>query len=52
MLHIHPVHLSNTTKEFTGQSTCDLYEERLICISKKLLLTTGISIAQVAQQLT
>jgi AraC family transcriptional regulator, regulatory protein of adaptative response / methylphosphotriester-DNA alkyltransferase methyltransferase len=52
MLHIHPVHLSNTIKEATGQSTCRLFEERLISISKELLLTTGMSIAQVAQRLT
>ena len=52
MLHLHPVHLSNTIKEVTGQSTCDLYEERLVRISKELLLNTSLSIAQIARQLT
>jgi AraC family transcriptional regulator, regulatory protein of adaptative response / methylphosphotriester-DNA alkyltransferase methyltransferase len=52
MLYVHPVHLSNTIKEVTGQSTCDLYENRLLDISKELLLTTTLPIAQIARQLT
>lgn len=52
MLHIHPVHLSNTVKEVTGQSTCSLYEERLLAAAKDLLLNSNLSIKQVAQQLT
>ena len=52
MLHLHPVHLSNTVKEVTGQSTCDLYEERLVRLSKELLLTTNMPVAQIARQLT
>ena len=52
MLHVHPVHLSNTIKEVTGQSTCDLYESRLLAISKELLLTTTMPISQIARQLT
>jgi AraC family transcriptional regulator, regulatory protein of adaptative response / methylphosphotriester-DNA alkyltransferase methyltransferase len=52
ILHIHPVHLSNTIKEVTGKSTCDLYEERLLRISKELLLETDMSIGQIAAQLT
>ena len=52
MLHVHPVHLSNTIKEVTGQSTCSLYEERLLRISKELLLTTNWPVAQIARQLT
>jgi AraC family transcriptional regulator, regulatory protein of adaptative response / methylphosphotriester-DNA alkyltransferase methyltransferase len=52
MLHIHPVHLSATIKEVTGLSTCDHYENRLLAISKELLLTTTLSIAQIARQLT
>lgn len=52
IMHIHPVHLSNTVKEVTGESTCELYENRLIAISKELLLTTDMSIAQIATQLT
>lgn len=52
MLHVHPVHLSNTIKEVTGQSTCDLYEDRLLRISKELLLETKLPIATIARQLT
>ncbi|QEC66914.1 helix-turn-helix transcriptional regulator [Panacibacter ginsenosidivorans] len=52
LLHVHPVHLSNTIKEVTGRSTCDLYEERLLKISKDLLLNTNMSIAAIAKQLT
>lgn len=52
ILHIHPAHLSNTVKEVTGQSTCDIYENRLLDVSKELLLTTDMSIARIAAQLT
>jgi AraC family transcriptional regulator of adaptative response / methylphosphotriester-DNA alkyltransferase methyltransferase len=52
LLHVHPVHLSNTIKEVTGKSTCDLYEERLVKISKELLLSTDMSVAAIARQLT
>ncbi len=52
MMHIHPVHLSNTIKEVTGQSTCSLYEERLVRISKELLLSSSLSIKEIALQLT
>lgn len=51
-LHVHPVHLSNTIKEVTGKSTCDLYEERLLKVAKELLANRSLSIAQVATQLT
>ena len=52
ILHIHPVHLSNTIKEVTGKSSCDLFEERLVNLSRELLLTTSLSVAQIARQLT
>ena len=52
MLHVHPVHLSNTIKEVTNRSTCDLYEDKLLELSKELLLTTTLSVAQIARQLT
>lgn len=52
ILHVHPIHLSNTIKEVTGRSTCDLYEERLLNVSKALLLETDMSIAAIARQLT
>ncbi|MBX9785168.1 MAG: AraC family transcriptional regulator [Chitinophagaceae bacterium] len=52
MLHVHPVHLSNTIKEVTGQSTCDLYEQRLLTAAKELIPGTPLSISQIARQLT
>ena len=51
LLHVHPVHLSNTIKEVSGKSTCSFYEERLLELAKELLLTNK-TIAQVAAQLT
>jgi AraC family transcriptional regulator, regulatory protein of adaptative response / methylphosphotriester-DNA alkyltransferase methyltransferase len=52
ILHIHPAHLSNTIKEVTGRSSCDLYEERLVNLSKEMIANTSLSIAQIARQLT
>lgn len=52
LLHMHPVHLSNTIKEVTGRSSCDLYEERLLNVSKELLLETDLPISTIAIQLT
>ena len=52
MLHVHPVHLSNTIKEVTGQSTCDLYEERMVNLAKELLAGTSLGIGQIALHLT
>jgi AraC-like DNA-binding protein len=51
-LHIHPTHLSNTIAEVLGKSPCDVYEQRLMDISKELLLSSKQSIAQIARQLT
>ena len=52
LLHVHPVHLSTTIKVATGQSTCDLYEERLLRAAKELLGDASMSIGQVAARLT
>lgn len=51
-LHVHPVHLSNTIKEVTGQSTCNHYESRLVTVAKELLATTNLSIGAIALQMT
>jgi len=51
-MHVHPVHLSNTIKEVTGQSSCSFYEAKLLEISKDLLLTTNMSIGEIAIRLT
>jgi AraC-like DNA-binding protein len=52
ILHIHPVHLSNTVKQVTGRSSCDLFEERLVNLSKELLATTSLPVAEIARQMT
>jgi AraC-like DNA-binding protein len=52
LLHIHPTHLSNTIKEELKKSPCDIYEEKLIGIAKELILTSDLSIADIARQLT
>ena len=51
-LFVHPKHLSNTIQAVLGKSPCDLYEEKLLAISKELLLTTQHTIAHIAQTLT
>ena|SRR5437879_9622905 len=52
LLHIHPTHLSNTISQVLGKSPYDIYEQKLIEVSKELLLSSKKSIAQIAQQLT
>lgn len=52
LLFVSPKHLSNTIQEVLGKSPCDIYEERLIEISKELLLTTNKPISHIAQSLT
>lgn len=52
LLHIHPTHLSNTISQVLGQSPCDLYEQRLMIISKELLLASNRPIAEIARQLS
>jgi AraC family transcriptional regulator of adaptative response / methylphosphotriester-DNA alkyltransferase methyltransferase len=52
LLYVSPKHLSNTIQEVLGKSPCDIYEERLIQISKELLLETNNTISHIAQTLT
>ena len=52
LLHIHPTHLSNTIQAGLGKSPCDIYEEKLMDIAKELILTSDLSIAEIARQLT
>lgn len=52
MLHVHPIHLSNTVKEVTGLSTCDHYEQMLLKASQELLSDPALSIKEVAARLT
>ena len=52
LLFVSPKHLSNTIQEVLGKSPCDIYEEKLLEISKELLLTTRHTITHIAQSLT
>ena len=52
LLHIHPNHLSNTIQEQLKKSPCEIYEDRLLDVAKELILTSDLSIATIARQLT
>lgn len=52
IMNIHPIHLSNTVKAVTGRSACDLFEERLVALSKEMLTNTNLPVAEIARQLT
>ncbi|MEN5084900.1 helix-turn-helix transcriptional regulator [Sphingobacterium faecium] len=52
LLHIHPIHLSNTIKSATGHSPCYFMENRLMEISKSMLQQINIPIAEIARTLT
>ncbi|MCL1680741.1 DNA-binding protein [Elizabethkingia miricola] len=51
-IHINATHLSNTVKETTGKSPCDICNEKTIDLIKELLATTDLSIADIAFKLT
>lgn len=52
ILHIHPTHLSNTIKEQLKKSPCDIYENKLMDVARELIISTNLSIASIARQLT
>ncbi|WP_242927373.1 helix-turn-helix domain-containing protein [Pontibacter vulgaris] len=52
LLHVHPTHLSNTLKAVTGFSPCDIYENKLMDIARRLLTETNKPVAEIARQLT
>ncbi len=52
ILCLHPVHLSNTVKIYTGHHPCYFFEKRIIAEAKKLLNDPSISIAAVAMKLS
>lgn len=51
-LHVHPTHLSNVIKEYSGKHPCFFYENRLLEVSKNLLENRDFTIAEVAKMLT
>ncbi|GAA4271234.1 helix-turn-helix transcriptional regulator [Aquimarina gracilis] len=48
ILHIHPNHLSNTLKKYTGETAGQLIKKRTVLEAKSLLLSTEMSVSQVA----
>lgn len=52
LLFITPTHLSDTIKDVLGKSPCNVYEEKLIKLSKELLLNTNKTISEIAVTLT
>jgi AraC-like DNA-binding protein len=52
LLFIHPTHLSNVIKEYTGHHPCYFYEQKILQVAKELLKDPRHSIADVARMLT
>ncbi|MFP3831652.1 helix-turn-helix domain-containing protein [Chryseobacterium sp. SIMBA_028] len=49
LLFINPNHLSDTVKEVIGKSPCAVYEEKLIVISKDMIINTNKPINEIAR---
>ena len=49
---LHPVHVSNVVKLFTGHHPCFFFEERIVAEAKTLLANPAMSISNVASRLT
>lgn len=52
LMHIHPIHLSNTIKQTSGISACGIYQTKIIETAKKLLANPALSIRDIAFMLT
>ncbi|MEO9257385.1 MAG: AraC family transcriptional regulator [Crocinitomicaceae bacterium] len=52
MLFIHPTHLSNTIKDVTGKSPCDICNDKTIAVAKKMLDNPSLTISEIAFKLT
>jgi len=52
LLFIHPIHLSNTIKDFTGVSACEIYQTKIMDVAKGLLHNSKLTIRQIALTLT
>lgn len=50
LLFIHSRHLTNTIKLTTGQSPCDIMEERIMKESYRMLLETDLSVADISSR--
>ena len=49
---LHPVHISNVIKLYTGSHPCHFYELRILSEAKKMLADYSLSIGDVARRLT
>lgn len=52
MMCLHPVHISNVIKLYTGFHPCHFYELRILNEAKKLLADYSLTITDVARRLT
>ncbi|NOW98703.1 helix-turn-helix transcriptional regulator [Mucilaginibacter sp. SG564] len=48
LLHVHPIHLSNTIKDATGVSPCGIYQARIVKIARQLLADKTYTIRNIA----
>ncbi len=51
LLFIVPNHLSDTVSDVLGKSPCEIYETKLVDISKEMLETSGEPISEIARTL-
>jgi AraC-like DNA-binding protein len=51
LLHIAPNHMSDTVSEVLGKSPCEIYENKLIEISKEMLENSNKPISEIARTL-
>ncbi|HVI46429.1 MAG TPA: AraC family transcriptional regulator [Chitinophaga sp.] len=52
IMFVHPVHLSNTIKLYSGHAPCYFFENRLMDEAKRMLRDTDLSITDIATRLT
>lgn len=52
IMFLHPVHVSNIVKLYTGHHPCFFFEERILAEAKALLADQALSISDVASRLT
>lgn len=52
LMYLHPVHVTNVIKLYTGYHPCHFYELRILEEAKKLLADSRLTISGVASRLT
>jgi AraC-like DNA-binding protein len=52
LMYLHPVHITNVIKLYTGYHPCHFYELRILEEAKKLLADRQLTISGVASRLT